>query len=182
MFSWRTPPFFCPNALHCTCPSAHGASKVMCWLGDVETDGVETSFPGILFRNYLLFSLLRKLPTPSNQNNLKVFPFGKAACVVDVCRPPPPQPPPTWQTKTRLFSHEVGGGVERRLVCPLIGQVHSGRVWNCAQVCGGPRLHRRPHPRWPGRNSAAHRDAFTRPNEVQLRGPDHGHQRYRFLP
>ena len=33
-----------------------------------------------------MFSLSQSLPPPSNQNSLKVFPFGKAACIVDVCQ------------------------------------------------------------------------------------------------
>lgn len=53
--------------------------------GDVEAEKADTSVPGILIQHYLVFSLSQSLPPPSNQNNLKVFPFGKAACIVDVC-------------------------------------------------------------------------------------------------
>lgn len=55
-------------------------------VGDVEAERAETSVPGILIQHYLLFSLSQILPLPSNQNNLQLFPFGKAACIVDVCQ------------------------------------------------------------------------------------------------
>lgn len=72
--------------------------------GDVETERAETFVPGVLIQHYLVFSLSLSLPPPSNQNNLKVFPFGKAACIVD-----------TWQQLTsntqsaqkHIFSHGV---------------------------------------------------------------------------
>lgn len=53
---------------------------------DVEAERIKTGVPGILIQHYLLFSLTKSLPPPSNQNNLKLFPFGKVACIVDLCQ------------------------------------------------------------------------------------------------
>lgn len=130
---------------------------------DVEAERVETSVPGILIQHYLVFSLSQSLPLPSNQNNLKLFPFGKAACIVDVCQ---------WLTSgimsaQKHFSREVCV-LNVVFRSPLFGQIHSGWVWDCAQVCCGTGLHWCPYARRARRNSPPHRDAFTWPHEVHL--------------
>lgn len=130
-------------------------------VGDVEAERVETSVPGILIQHYLLFSLSQRLPLPSNQNNLKLFPFGKAACIVDVCQ---------WltsatQSAQKHFSHEVCV-LNVVFLSPLFGQIYSGWVWDCTQVCCRTWLHWCSYP-WGARgNSSSHRDAFTWPHEV----------------
>lgn len=93
--------------------------------GDVEAKRVETSIPGISIQHYLLFSLSQSLPPPSNQNSLKVFPFGKAACTVDVGQQLTSNTQSAQKHCDRRLS--TGGlGVECCLLSLLFGQVHPG--------------------------------------------------------
>lgn len=99
--------------------------------GDVEAERKETSVPGILIQHYLVFSLSQSLPPPSNQNSLKVFPFGKAACIVDVCQ---------WLTSdTQSAQKHIfftwGLGVERF----LLSSVWSGTLWMSSGLHAGVR-------------------------------------------
>lgn len=153
----------CLNSLKCTCPSGHRASKVMCLLGVLR----RKEWRLVFLESYLgtIFCLVcyRGCQRQVIKTTSKSFLLEKLPALLMYVG----HRPPTRRRKHVFFTW--GRGVERRPVCLLIGQVHSGWVWNCTQVCGGTRFHRRPHPWWAGRNSTPHRDAFTRPNEVQLR-------------
>lgn len=145
---------FCLNSLKCTCPSGHGASKVMCWLGMLRRTEWRLVFLESYFGAIFCLVCYRGCQHQVIKTASKSFLLEKLPALLTYVS----HRTPTRRQKHVFFTWGL-----------LIGQVHPGRVWNCTQVCGGTRFHRRPHPWWAGRNSTPHRDAFTWPNEVRLR-------------
>lgn len=101
--------------------------------GDVEAEKADTSVPGILIQHYLVFSLSQSLPPPSNQNNLKVFPFGKAACIVDVCERLTSD---TQSARKHVFFSHEAWGVD---CCFPLSSVWSGTLWMSLGLHAGAR-------------------------------------------
>lgn len=155
-------PNFYLHSLKSTCLSAHKVSKVMCWLGMLRLTERRRVFPESYFRTIFCLVCYKGCHRQVIKTTSKSFLLEKLPALLMYVS----HWPPTCRRKTRLFTW--GLAVEYCLLCLLFGQVHSGRVWNCTQVCSGTRLHWRPHPWWARRNSTPHRDAFTWPYEVHL--------------